>query len=216
MGNALTEAPHAEPLPQVGSAGMIEDGRYLPPPADADGKTWKRTSALIQKSPQELYQLWRNLETVPQWQEMIASVTSTGPKTSRWVMETNGKTITWDSEILADEPGKRIAWHSIAGDSQNAGEVVFDEAPGGRGTIVTLLQEFGQGKLATAMETVASRSPKQAVIENLRHFKALAETGEIPRTEGQPHGPRGAIAKVKASAYGETIAVPPDQERKAS
>ena len=38
-------------------------------------------------------------------------------------------------------------------------------------------------------ETIVGRNPKQAVIENLRHFKALAETGEIPRTQGQPHGP---------------------------
>ncbi len=42
------------------------------------------------------------------------------------------------------------------------------------------------GKLASAWETIVGRNPKQAVIENLRHFKALAETGEIPRTQGQP------------------------------
>ena len=47
------------------------------------------------------------------------------------------------------------------------------------------------GKLASAWETIVGRNPKQAVIENLRHFKALAETGEIPRTQGQPHGPTG-------------------------
>lgn len=216
MGNALKEAPQAEPLPKSASAGVIVDGRYLPPPADKDGQTWKRTSALIQRSPRELYDLWRNLEAIPQWEEMITSVTQTGEKTSHWVMETDGKTIEWNSEILTDEPGKRIAWRSIAGGAQNAGEVVFDEAPAGRGTIVTVLQEFGQGKLATAVETVTGRNPKQAVIENLRHFKALAETGEIPRTQGQPHGPRGTIGKVKASTYGETIETPPGHVRKAS
>jgi hypothetical protein len=47
------------------------------------------------------------------------------------------------------------------------------------------------------------------VIENLRHFKALAETGEIPRTQGQPHGDRGTIGKVKESTYGEKITTPP-------
>ena len=31
-------------------------------------------------------------------------------------------------------------------------------------------------------------NPKQAVIENLRHFKALAETGEIPERKGSPMG----------------------------
>jgi uncharacterized membrane protein len=118
------------------------------------------------------------------------------------------KSIEWDSEILNDEPGKRIAWRSIGGDSDNAGEVIFETAPGERGTIVTVLQEFRMGKPASLWETLTGRNPKEAIIENLRHFKALAETGEIPRTQGQPHGPRGTSAKAKKSLYGETIATP--------
>jgi hypothetical protein len=65
------------------------------------------------------------------------------------------------------------------------------------------------GKLTSAWETLVGRNPKQAVIENLRHFKALAETGEIPRTQGQPHGDRGIIGKMKESTYGEKITTPP-------
>jgi uncharacterized membrane protein len=87
--------------------------------------------------------------------------------------------------------------------------VIFEEAPGGRGTIVTVLQEFRMGKLTSAWETLVGRNPKQAVIENLRHFKALAETGEIPRVQGQPHGDRGTIGKMKESTYGEKITTPP-------
>jgi uncharacterized membrane protein len=131
-------------------------------------------------------------------------------------MQVKDKTIEWDSEILADEPGKRIAWRSVAGDSDNAGEVVFDTAAVGRGTLVTVLQEFRMGKLASLWETVIGRNPKQAVIENLRHFKAFAETGEIPRTTGQPHGDRGMIGKAKESMYGETVPTPPGDLRKAS
>ena len=115
-----------------------------------------------------------------------------------------------------DEPGRRIAWRSTGGDLENAGEVVFAVAPTGRGTMVTLLQEFRMGKLASFWETLTGRNPKQAVIENLRHFKALAETGELPRTQGQPHGPRGAIGSGKAEAYGETIPVPQGEARQAS
>jgi hypothetical protein len=74
--------------------------------------------------------------------------------------------------------------------------------------MVTLLQEFRLGKVANLWETLTGRNPKQGLIENLRHFKALAETGEIPRTKGQPHGPRGIMGSGKASAYGEKIAVP--------
>jgi uncharacterized membrane protein len=130
-------------------------------------------------------------------------------------MGSGDKTIEWDSEILADEPGRRIAWRSVGGESDNAGEVIFEDAPGGRGTIVKVLQEFRLGKLANLWETLVGRKPKQAVIENLRHFKALAETGEIPRTQGQPHGPRGVTAGMKESMYGEKIATPPGLNRTA-
>jgi uncharacterized membrane protein len=212
----LNEKPNAEELPLTGSVGMIVDGRYLPPPEDKDGKLWVRTSALIQRDRDELYALWRDVKAAPTWQEQVTQVSVTGDRTSHWVMESDGKTIEWDSEILADEPGKRIAWRSIGGDSDNAGEVVFEEAPGGRGTSVTVLQEFRMGKLASAWETFLGRNPKQAVIENLRHFKALAETGEIPRVQGQPHGDRGLIGKAKASTYGETIPLPPGSNRLAS
>ena len=216
MSQSLKEKPNAEPTPTMMGAGITLNGKYMPPPEDKDGKLWVRTTALIQGDALDLYNLWRDVESIPLWQEQIKSVTATGENTSHWVMQSGDKTIEWDSEILADEPGQRIAWKSIAGDSNNAGEVVFEPAPGGRGTMVTVLQEFRMGKLASALETIVGRNPKQAVIENLRHFKALAETNEIPRTAGQPHGPRGAIAGAKASIYGEKISTPPGLNRKAS
>ena len=209
MSHALKEKPNAEELPVTAAAAMILDGRYLPPPEDKNGKLWVRTSALVQADPHNLYAMWHDVEAAPTWQEQITRVVITGERTSHWVMETDGKAIEWDSEVLADEPGKRIAWRSIGGDSDNAGQVIFEDAPGGRGTIVTVLQEFRMGKLASTWETFVGRNPKQAVIENLRHFKALAETGEIPRTQTQPHGDRGVIGKMKASTYGEKISTPP-------
>ena len=218
MSRALNEKPNAEPLPTLGSAGVILNGRYLPPPEDKDGKLWVRTSALVQSDPKRLYEIWRDVENAPLWQEQIERVTRTGETTSHWIMRGSDKekSLEWDSEILADEPGHRIAWRSVCGDSSNAGEVIFEPSPGNRGTMVTVLQEFRMGKLASAWETIVGRNPKQAVIENVRHFKALAETGEIPRTQGQPHGPRGAVAGVKAAAYGEKIATPLGLNRKAS
>jgi uncharacterized membrane protein len=216
MSNSLNAMPNLEPLPQSGSAGVILDRRYLPPPEDKDGKIWARASVRIQAEPQDLYQLWHDVEKAPLWQEQIVSVRRTGEKTSHWTMKAGDKTIEWDSEVLADEPAKRIAWRSIAGESNNAGEVIFEPAPGGRGTQVIVLQEFRMGKLTSAWETLVGRNPKQAVIENLRHFKALAETGEIPRVEGQSHGPRGSVGSLKESVYGEKIPTPPAADRRAS
>jgi|ERR1051326_4524790 uncharacterized membrane protein len=216
MQEPLNEKPNAEPLPELGSAGVTLNGHYVPPPQDKEGKIWVRTSALIHRDPEALYELWHDIESAPAWQEQIVSVSKTGPKTSRWTMRSGDKTLEWDSEILADEPGRRIAWTSIGGESENAGEVIFEASPGRRATMVTVLQVFRMGKLASLWETIVGRNPKQAVIENLRHFKALAETGEIPRVNGQPHGPRGTVAEMKASTYGEKIATPPGLQRKVS
>lgn len=216
MAETFKDSPNAVAPPGESNAGVVLNGHYMAPPRDAAGKIWARATALVQATPASLYALWRDVESAPKWQEMITDVISTGPKTSHWVMNIDGKALEWDSEILNDQPGRRIAWRSVAGDINEAGEVVFEPAPGGRGTIVTVLQEFRQGKVVTAAQSILSRNPKQAVIENLRHFKAFAETGEIPRTEGQPHGPRGASGSLKASVYGEKIGVPPGEQRRAS
>ena len=209
MTEMLKERPNAEEIPRASSAGITIEGHYAPPPPDDDGKEWVRTSTIVQASPDELYELWRDVARIPEWQEQIVSVTAKEHKHSHWVMKSGDSTIEWDSEMLADEPGKRIAWRSVGGDSSNAGEVIFEPAPGGRGTLVICLQEFRMSKTENAKETLVGRNPKQAVIENLRHFKALAETGEIPRTEPQPHGDRGLIGTVKRSMYGEKVPTPP-------
>jgi uncharacterized membrane protein len=212
MTSPLSEKPNAESLQANSAASVILNGRYLPPPVDEDGKEWVRTSALVQSDPMSLYKLWHDIESAPLWQEHLTEVVKTGPKTSRWSMKTSNdedsKVISWDSEILADEPGVRIAWHAMGGDLDQAGEVIFEPSVGERGTVVTVLQEFRVSKMAAAWETLVGRNPKQGVVENLRHFKALAETGEVPRSQQDPAGKRGAIGDLKRSMYGETVPTP--------
>ena len=209
--SALIQKPKAGSLPAVSGAAVLLDGHYTPPPADGNGKVWIRTSIIVQAHPRKLYEMWHDLPAIPAWQERIVEVRQTGETTSHWVMrdEPGDKIFEWDSEILADEPGERISWRSFGGDFENAGEVIFEPAPGNRGTLVTVLQQFRMGKIARVWEAITGRDPKQSVIENLRHFKALAETGEIPRTEPQPHGDRGTIGGLKRSIYGEKIPTPP-------
>jgi uncharacterized membrane protein len=215
--DSISNQANLQNEPRYRSAAVTLDGRYLAPPQDDDGKLWVRTSAIIQADAMKLYGMWTDLDLVPQWQEQMVKVIKTGAATSHWMMRKANNTLEWDAEVLADEPGKRLAWRSTGGDLTTAGEVIFEPAPAGQGTMVTVLQEFTLGKLANLWESLTGRNPKQAVIENLRHFKALAETGEIPRTQAQPHGPRGVIGKAKAAAYGENIKTPPgDEDRQAS
>jgi uncharacterized membrane protein len=211
MKNTLTEMPNAEVLPNQSSAATFLNGHYAPPPEDEDGKLWVRTSTTIQAHPRKLYEMWRDVEAAPTWHERNVEVVRTGPSTSHWVVrdEPGDKILEWNFEILADEPEKRIAWRSIYGEPESAGEVIFEPSPGNRGTMVTVLEQFRMGKFERAWRALIGRDPKQSVIENLRHFKAMAETGEIPRIEPQPHGDRGASGDMKRSVYGEKITTPP-------
>jgi uncharacterized membrane protein len=72
----------------------------------------------------------------------------------------------------------------------SAGSVRFERAPAGRGTVVRLEMEYTPrgGRIGAALAKFLSEAPELAVLENLRRFKQLMETGEIATTEGQPSG----------------------------
>jgi uncharacterized membrane protein len=131
---------------------------------------------------------------------------------SHWVMgnpdEAGGKRLEFDSEITENVPGAKLAWRSVTEGVDLTGSVAFEETP--RGTRTTLIQntKIPASLFGSALIGAAQRSPEQVVKENLRHFKELAEAGEIPTVEGQPHGPRGLSGKVKAWMYGETNPTP--------
>ena len=183
------------------------------PDGSKDGWTHAHARQTILVEPQALYELWKDETSFPLWQEHVVSVTPLEGKKSHWVMgnpeDPDGKRVEFDSEIVEDVPGRKIAWKSIAGEVEQSGEVEFHPRRDGRGTVVTLIQHFKVGLLGNAAAGVAKRSPKQTVIEDLRHFKELAETGEIPSVKGQPHGPRGISGGIKEWLYGETNPTPP-------
>lgn len=173
----------------------------------ARGLVQEQATFTINKPAAELYDMWKDIASAPKYQESIHSVTITGEKTSHWVMDLpGGATLEWDAEWTAQEPGKRLAWHSI-GDTPvpSAGQVVFEPAVSGRGTVVRVNQEFllPGGKVAAALGGLFSRTPGGFVRENLRHFKQLAEAGEVATTRGQSHGTRTAGAVVQQAITGD-------------
>ncbi len=198
------------PLPDAKQMG---DHYVKLPDEHKDG--WLRAHArqTILVEPQALYELWSDVTSFPLWQEHVVSVTPTTGQQTHWVMgnpeDADGKRIEFDSEITEDIPGQKIAWKSIGGDVEQMGEVQFAARRDGRGTVVTLIQSFKVGILGNAAASTAKRGPKQTVIEDLRHFKELAETGEIPSVKNQAHGPRGISGGIKEWMYGETNPTPP-------
>lgn len=146
----------------------------------------------INRSPEDLYRFWRNFSNLPRFMTHLKSVQVTGPNRSHWVAEgPMGMSAEWDAEIITQRENELIGWRSLPGSSiDTAGSVHFKRAPGGRGTEVRVSLKYDPpaGKLGAAVAWMFGESGAQQVEEDLRHFKQVMETGEIPTTQGQPKG----------------------------
>ncbi len=149
-------------------------------------------SMTVNRSAEDLFNYWYDIEKAPLYMDYIQSVLKTGERTSHWIAQRPmNKTIEWNSELLAVVPNKSISWH-VHGKptTANAGKVSFDATPDGHGTVVTLELDFLQfkGTLGTGLGVVVGHIPEKQVLETLRHFKELMEAGEVPTIKGQPTG----------------------------
>ena len=146
----------------------------------------------IKKSPEELYQFWRNFENLPHFMKHLKHVTVVNEKRSHWIATAPmGASVEWDAEIVNEQPNHLIAWASVEGaDIDNSGFVRFAKATHNRGTEVKVVLEYNPpgGAVTATLAKLFGEEPKQQISDDLRHFKMLMETGEIATTEGQPTG----------------------------
>ena len=151
-----------------------------------------KKSITINRSPEELYQFWHELQNLPRFMNDLESVENIGEKRSHWVAKgPAGKRIEWDAEITEDRPNELIAWRSLEGSQvENSGSVRFEPARGKPGSVVRVEIEYRPpaGLLGVTVAKLLGAEPKQQLHENLHRFRQLMETGEIITTEGQPAG----------------------------
>jgi uncharacterized membrane protein len=145
----------------------------------------------IDRSPEEIYNYWRDLNNLPRFMKHLASVERTGQNQSHWVINApGGKKIEWDAQIEEDEPNRRIAWRSWGGsDVDHSGSVQFERAPGGRGTFVRVNLSYTPpgGLIGSTLAKWFGQAPGLLVEENLRALKQVLETGEIARSDASIH-----------------------------
>ncbi|HVG27297.1 MAG TPA: SRPBCC family protein [Acidobacteriaceae bacterium] len=197
-------------------AGSGKGAVFSPLPQDTkDGKMRAHAVQTILSDPHTLYSLWRDVTAAPRWMEYVVSTEVKSPTITHWVMgnpdHPEGPRVEYDTEIYEDVPGERIAWRSLDPTVHEAGEVIFSPGPGDRGTVVVLQETMAVpgSKLGVAVAGLTKRTPRQIVIEDLRHFKQMVEAGEIPNVTRDPHGPRGIIGGFKERLYGENNPTPP-------
>jgi len=68
--------------------------------------------------------------------------------------------------------------------------VRFVEAPGGRGTEIHVDLDKGApgGRLGEVVQRLFGSEPRAKVMDDLRRFKQVVETGEIARSDSVPEG----------------------------
>jgi uncharacterized membrane protein len=144
-----------------------------------------------------LFAFWRSLEQLPRFMQHLVSVSQIDERRSHWVAKAPGRrTVEWDAEIVNEIPGELIGWRTLDGsDVVSAGSVRFKSAAGNRGTEVRVHLQYDPpaGKVGATVAWLLGHEPSQTIREDLRRFKQLMETGEVPTTAGQPRGKQSVL-----------------------
>jgi uncharacterized membrane protein len=149
---------------------------------------------LINRPAHELYDFWRDFANLPKFMRHIERIENRDGNRTHWIAKPErmgGQTLEWDSELTDDAPGQHIAWRSLPGsDLVHTGSVRFASGLGDRGSEVRIVLDYvpPAGKLGDRLAMVLGRSPQRQLRDDLRNFKRLMETGELPNIAGQPHG----------------------------
>ncbi len=151
----------------------------------------------INRSPEEVYQFWRNFENLPRFMSHLESVHVIDERRSHWVAKgPAGMRVEWDAEITEDRPNQSISWRSLEdADVENYGTVRFEPAPGKRGTVVRVELEYNPpaGALGAGIAKLFGEAPEQQVKGDLYRLKQVLEIGEVVHSDASIHqGPHPA------------------------
>ncbi len=152
-------------------------------------------AAMINRPRQDLYDFWRDVRNLPLFMENVKSVELLGGDRSSWLVAgPAGSEVELVSEVTEDRPGEYIAWRSLEeSDIDHEGWIEFRDNPFGRGTEVRVFISYDPpaGALGKVVAKVMQREPRVQARRELRRFKQLMETGEIPTSRAPDAAPRG-------------------------
>jgi uncharacterized membrane protein len=134
----------------------------------------------INRSIEELYRFWRNLENLPQLMRHLESVEKITDTISHWRAKgPAGMKVEWDAEVYNEVPNQLIAWRSLEGsDVVSAGSVNFDRVAGGTRVTVNLQYNPPLGKVGAAVARLFGADAATEIRDDLERFKQMVETGQ--------------------------------------
>jgi len=146
----------------------------------ADPVRLERSFTVPDKSPEEVYEFWRNFENLPRAIPGLRSVSSTGDGRWRWVAKgPAGMPLSWDAEITNEHGGRLIEWRSTRGSILKISGIVRFKAKHGRGTKVHISIQYVPpgGALGEALANLLRQHPDEKLDSGLHDLQhALTES----------------------------------------
>jgi uncharacterized membrane protein len=189
---ALAAVAGVAALGRIGRQAVSDHSRTLPGSQRRAVRAHEphvQRSITIEDVPaQELYERWRDPDTLRRVMVPFATVEAIDNGRTRWSAGDGlGR---WTMRLSDEQPGEFLRWQAEDGDALiREASVRLHKASGNRGTVVTLHAHLDPpggmlGRTAAAM--LGNSVPGALVSKSLHYFKSLVQTGEIPTTERQP------------------------------
>lgn len=169
------------------------------PASAVPGTVHVRQSLNINRSPEACYRFWRDFANFPNFMQHVDEVRMLDATRSHWkVRAPLGRQVEWTAELVSDVPSQQLGWRTVDDAAiTHAGVVRFAPGTGGRGTRIQVDLDYAAplGKAGMRLAQLFGEEPSLQVAQDLRRFKQLIETGEIPTTAGQPAGRRSLLTQ---------------------
>lgn len=154
--------------------GLVGGGRSRP-------ESVLRATVAVDREVAGLYGVWRGFSRLPEFMHHIDEVSPRGGNRWHWVADAPGAgRIEWDAELIAEEPGRRLAWRAVDGSPLDAqGEVDFRALPGAAGSLLQVELRWRPRDAATT--ALAQALSVETLQQDLERFKRLMEAAEPAR-----------------------------------
>ena len=144
-----------------------------------------RTSMVINKPRNEVYQFFRRLENLPKFMKHLLVVKELDAKQSHWeaVIPGNVGTLKWNAEIVKEREGEFIGWQSMPNATiENAGKVEFNDVDNGQGTEIDVIISYRPpaGDIGSGIASLLNPVFEKLIKQDILNFKQYAESHDMP------------------------------------